>query len=190
MTWERGIMINRRKKRDVPIGIGFTGADKEDNLKTFLASEAHQILWERLEETKQRLPWTRSTVDDLKAYAERTGKMTVKQKSFATSLYIDACVTSDDRLFEQVETRKLGYRLMELELGRVRSLVIDIMYHTSSRPFSLGQTRAFKNIAKRQCVKLTKIPKLTEKEFDGWFLIEQRENVPILLEFQKAEDST
>lgn len=167
-------MTNRpRKKRNVPVGVGFTGADKENNLKEFLASEAHQMLWERLEETKQRLPWTRGTVDSLKAHVERTGEMTVKQKGFATSLYIDACVTTDERLTEQVETRKLGYRLMDLELGRVRSLVIDIMYHTSKRPFSMGQARAFKNIAKQQCVKLTHIPKLTNKEFDGWFLIDK-----------------
>ena len=169
-AWQIGV----RKKRVVPVGEGFTGKDREDSLKEFLASPTNKKLWERLEETRQRLPWTRSTIDSLKSYAERTGAMTEKQKGFATTLYIDACVTSDDRLFEQVETRKLGYRLMNLELGRVASLVIDIMYKTESRPFSLAQMRAFNNIAKRQRVKLTQIPKLTEETFDGWFLIEPK----------------
>jgi len=164
--------FSQRKKRDVPLGEGFTGKDKEDNLNKFFAVPEYKTLWDRLEETKQRLPWARSTVDSLKAYVEQKGTMTEKQKSFATSLYIDACVTTDDRLFEQVETRKLGYRLMELELGRVRSLVTDIMLKTDSRPFSLGQARAFNSIAKRQCVKLTQIPKLTDETFDGWFKIE------------------
>lgn len=161
-----------RKKRIVPEGQGFTGKDKEDNLKKFFASPEYKTLWNRLDETRQRLPWTRSTIDSLKNYIEEKGTLTDKQKSFATSLYIDACVTSDERLFEQVETRKLGYRLMELELGGVRSLVINIMSRVDSRPFSLGQARAFTSIAKRQCVKLTKIPKLTNETFDGWFKIE------------------
>lgn len=170
--------ISLRKKRVVPAGKGFTGKDKEDNLKEFFAYAQNRKLWERLEETKQRLPWTRSIVDSLKGYVEQAGKMTDKQKSFATSLYIDACVTNDDRLFEQVETRKLGYRLMELELGRVKSLVIDIMLKSDSRPFSLGQIRVFHSIAKVQCVKLTQIPKLTAETFDGWFRIEVGKECP------------
>ena len=166
--------MGNAKKRIVPAGEGFTGKDREDNLKEFFSSPEHKKLWDRLEETKQRLPWTRSTIDSLRGYIENTGTLTDKQKSFATSLYIDACVTTDDRLFEQVETRKLGYRLMELELGRVHSLVYDIMDRTDSRPFSLGQARAFNNIAKRQRVKLTQIPKLTDETFDGWFKIEPK----------------
>lgn len=166
--------MSSRKLRVVPMGEGFSGKDKEDNLNKFFASPEYKKLWDRLEETKQRLPWIRATVDSLEAYIEQTGTLTDKQKSFATSLYIDACVTSDDRLFEQVETRKLGYRLMDLELGRVRSLVIDIMFRTNTRPFSLGQMRAFNNIAKRQRVKLTQIPKLTDETFDGWSLIEPK----------------
>lgn len=165
--------IGKRKLRVVPVGEGFTGKDKEDNLNKFFASPEYKKLWDRLEETKQRLPWIHTTIDSLKAYIEQTGTLTDKQKSFATSLYIDACVTSDDRLFEQVEARKLGYRLMNLELGRVKGFVSDIMYKTNNRPFSLGQIRALNNIAKQQRVKLTQIPKLIDGvDFDGWFLTE------------------
>ena len=166
--------IRDTRKRTVKVGEGFTGKDKEDNLERFFAVPGNKKLWERLDETKQRLPWIRSTVDSLKGYAENNGVMTEKQKSFATSLYIDACVTTDDRLFEQVEARKLGYRLLNLQLGRVQVLVNDIMDKADSRPFSMGQIRVFKNIAKRQCVKLTQIPKLTDETFDGWFLIEKK----------------
>jgi len=162
----------KKRKRKIKIGEGFSGKDIEDNLKNFTASPEHKKLLDRLEETKQRLPWSRSTVDSLRTYIEQHGELTDKQKSFATSLYIDACVTTDDKLFEQVETRKLGYRLMELELGRVTNLVYDIMLRADTRPFSLGQQRALKNIAKRQCVKLTQIPKLNEETFDGWFKIQ------------------
>lgn len=162
-----------KRRRHVPDGEGFTGKDREDNLKKFFADTGNEKLWERLEETKKRLPWARKTIDSLKSYAEETGAMTDKQRGFATSLFIDSCVTRDDKLFEQVKTRKLGYRLMELELGRVRGLVIDIMYKADTRPFSLGQIRAFNNIAKRQQVKLTLTPKLTDETFDGWFLIQK-----------------
>jgi len=172
--------ISNRKRRVVPIGEGFTGKDKEDNLNKFLATPEYQTLWSRLEETKKRLPWTRSTVDSLKAFVEGKGSLTDKQKSFATSLYIDMCVMSDDRLFEQVETRKVGYRLLDLELGRARNFVIDVMYKTDTRPFSLGQMRALNNIAKRQRVKLTQIPKLVDGEtFDGWFLIATQEKANV-----------
>ena len=162
----------KSNQKIVPDNDSFTGKDREDNKEKFFADEGHKKLWERLDETKKRLPWIQATVDSLEAYIEKNGTLTDNQKSFATSLFIDACVTSDDRLFEQVETRKLGYRLMKLELGRVRSLVTDIMFRTNTRPFSLGQMRAFNNIAKRQIVKLTQIPKLTDETFDGWNLIE------------------
>ncbi len=165
-TWK-----TNKKRRTVPIGEGFTGKDRENTLNKFFASPENKKLWERLDETKQRLPWTRSTVDSLKTYAEKTGKMTEKQKSFATSLYIDTCVIGDDKLFEQVETRKLGFRLMQLELRNVQSLVTDIMFRTNTKSFSLGQIRAFQNIAKRQQAKLTKVKKLTDGvDFDGWNL--------------------
>jgi len=170
-AWQIGV----RKKRVVPVGEGFTGKDREDSLKEFLASPTNKKLWERLEETRQRLPWIGSLVDDLQSYAGKHGTLTDKQKSLATSIYIDACVTSDDKLFEQVETRKLGYRLLELGLSAAgKRFILDVMDRANSRPFSLGQIRAINDIAKRQCVKLTQISKLTDETFDGWFLIEPK----------------
>lgn len=152
---------------------GFTAKDKEVNLEQFFTSPGNKKLWDRLEETKKRLPWIRELVDSLQGHAEILGSMTDKQKCLATSIYIDACVTTDDKLFEQVETRKLGYRLMQLRLGnKAGNLIYDIMYRADTRPFSLGQMRVIKDIANNKRVELTNIPKLTDKTFDGWFYAE------------------
>jgi len=68
--------------------------------------------------------------------------------------------------------------LMVLNLGRVQQFVSDIMYRTDKRPFTLGQMRAFQNIAKRQREKLKEVPKLIDGEtFDGWFKKEPLEAV-------------
>ncbi len=154
----------------------FTGKDVQSEIDKFKAKPENATLWDRLEETKQRLPWIRSLVDSLQGQVIHKGALSDKQRSLATSLYLDACITSDDKVFEQQEARKLGYRLMVLNLGRVQQFVSDIMYRTDKRPFTLGQMRAFQNIAKRQREKLKEVPKLIDGEtFDGWFRIEKNE---------------
>ncbi len=151
----------------------FTGKDRDTEIAKFKAIPENATLWDRLEETKQRLPWIGSLVKSLQGQIVQKGVLSDKQRSLATSLYIDACVTSDDKVFEQQEARKLGYRLMVLNLGRVQQLVEDIMFRTDSRPFTLGQIRAFQNIAKRQRINLMNVPKMIDGEtFDGWFKIE------------------
>lgn len=153
----------------MPDGVGFTGKDRQTMKESFLADEGNQKLWERLKETKERLPWTRQIVTSLQEWVEKHGSLTEKQKGLATSLYIDACVISDDKLFEQAEARKLGYRLMELRLGRIHDTVHDIMLKSDGRILTPGQIGVFQGVAKQQCVKLTLIPKMTEENFDGWF---------------------
>lgn len=147
----------------------FTSADKESNRKEFLALPENAKLWERLAETEQRLPWCRTLINSLRGYAEFKGKMTDKQRSLATSLYLDCCMTSDDKLIEQVATRKLGYRLMELQLGRTNDFVRDVMFRCDNRAFTGGQMRAIQNIAKRVAHPLANIPEMTDDTFDGWF---------------------
>jgi len=168
MTYRRRWQWGKIKEKVNPPVDSFTGADKETVLKGFLAVPENTTLWNRLEETKETLPWLRSLVNSLQTQAGAKGALSDKQRSLATSLYLDACITTNDKVFEQQEARKLGYRLMRLNLGRVQQLVSDIMYRTESRPFSLAQIRAFQNIAQRQRVKLTQIPKLTSETFDGW----------------------
>jgi hypothetical protein len=150
----------------------FTGKDRDTAINEFKSKPENATLWNRLNETKERLPWVRYLVESLQSQIIHKGMLSDKQRSLATSLYLDACITTDDKIFEQREARKLGYRLMELNLGRVQQLVSDIMYRTDSRAFTLAQIRAFQNIAKRQRLNLMKVPKLIDGEtFDGWFKI-------------------
>ncbi len=156
----------------------FTAKDRDTEIEKFKATPENATLWDRLLETKERLPWTRQLVESLQRQVVSRGKLSDNQRSLATSLYIDTCITSDDKIFEQKEMRKLGYRLLTLNLGRVQEFVSDIMFRTDSRAFTLGQMRAFQNIAKRQRLQLTKVPKLIEGEtFDGWFKIEPSTDV-------------
>jgi len=149
--------------------IGFTQAEREGNLKAFLDTPEHKKLWERLEETEKRMPWCRQLVTSLRGYAEFKGKMTDKQKSLATSLYLDCCMTTDDKIQEQVNCRKLGYRLLELQLGRTGDFLLDVMTRCDGRAFTGGQMRAIYNISTRVAHPLASIPELTDDSFDGWF---------------------
>ncbi len=152
----------------------FTQAERDGNVQGFLSLPENAKLWERLEETSQRLPWCRSLVNNLKAYVEYKGKMSDKQKSLATSLYLDCCMTTDDKLEEQTNCRKLGYRLMELQLGRTGEFVRDVMLRCDGRAFTGGQMRAIYNIAKRVAHPLANIPELTDETFDGWFKLQPK----------------
>jgi hypothetical protein len=147
----------------------FTEAERKGNIQGFLSLPENAKLWERLEETEKRLPWCRSLVASLRGYVEFKGKMTDKQKSLATSLYLDCCMTTDDKLEEQVNCRKLGYRLLELQLGRTGDFVRDVMCRCDGRAFTGGQMRAFYNIAKRVAHPLANIPEINDEIFDGWF---------------------
>jgi hypothetical protein len=155
---------------------GFTDEDRDLNIKAFCDNLEHKKLWERLGETEKIMPWNKSLIQSLKTYIGNTSKLTSKQKSLATSLYLDCCMTSEDKLIEQVTTRKLGYRLMELELGQRKwsgshstmHFIRDVMYRTDTRPFTGGQIRALQNIAQRYATKLADIE--LNGDFDGWFL--------------------
>lgn len=147
----------------------FTQADKESNLAKFLETPEHKKLWERLEETEKRMPWCRNLVASLRGYTEFKGAMTDKQKSLATSLYLDCCMTTDDKIQEQVNCRKLGYRLLELRLGRTGDFILDVMTRCDGRAFTGGQMRAIYNIAKRVAHPLASVPEMTDDSFDGWF---------------------
>jgi len=184
------MMANRRKRnifqsvtshkldwREIPQD-SFTMADREKALEEFRAKlPGNATLWDRLEETRARLPWLRSLVDSLQSQIIVKGELSDKQRSLATKLYLDACMTSDDKIEEQQEARKLGYRLLELNLGNAFTFVNDVMFKSSSRPLSFGQMRAMRNIAKRQVNKLAQVPKLTDETFDGWFQIVPKEDV-------------
>ncbi len=151
----------------------FSAQDRQTEIDKFKSIPENATLWDRLVETKELLPWAKKLVESLQNQVVKKGHLTDAQRSLATSLYLDACITSEDKVFEQREARKLGYRLMLCNLGRVQQFVEDIMFRTDSRAFTLGQMRALQNIANRQRTNLMKIPKLIDGEtFDGWFKIE------------------
>lgn len=159
-----------RRKRLVPAGVGFTGADIESNLNAFFSiADGNKKLWERLHETRDRLPWLRGLIDSLTGTVESKGELTGKQKSLATSLYIDSCTMTDEKIAEQVKMRKVGYRLMTLGLGRANKFIGDVMFRTNTRSLSLAQMRAMNDVAVRVRTELQKVPKLTDEDFDGWF---------------------
>jgi len=153
-------------------GYGFTAVDKEEVRSKFLAVPENKKLWDRLEETVNRLPWTRYLVDSLKDWIDHHGSLTANQKSLVTKLYLDCCITTEDRLAEQRTTRKLCYRLNELELGKLQVFISDVLYKTNTRPFTSGQINALNKIAQRHQKKLAEIPEILDENFDGWFFIE------------------
>jgi hypothetical protein len=146
---------------------GFSAADKEERINYFLSSPENKRLLERLNETRNRLPWTQKIVDSLKSRIEHSGELSDKQRSLATKLYLDCCITTDEKLIEQVETRKTCLRLLGMELGKTADFIYNMVYHSDTRPFTVNQIRAVNNIAKRHRKALEEAPPLTD--FDGWF---------------------
>ena len=151
---------------------GFTQEDKDTNVAMFCEDPAQKSLWDRLTEVEQRMPWTRELVKSLKEYVGGTGKLTSPQMGLATNLYIDCCMITDERMDEQIAVRKMGYRLLELELGqKTRQFVSDVMYRCGTRRFTPGQSRALYNIATRYSHALAQVADLPDEEFDGWMKI-------------------
>jgi len=124
---------------------------------------------EMLEEMK-RLPWRKDILKSLTQQLKERGKLTPKQQSFITDMYIDNCIISDEEINRQVKLRKLCFRLQECRLGRVQSFVNSVITFTENRPFSLAQGRSIINIAHRKRKELQTIEEYTEKNFDGWRL--------------------
>ncbi len=151
---------------------GFTQEDKDTNVAMFCENPEQKNLWDRLTEVEQRMPWTRELIKSLKDYVGGTGKLSSAQMGLATNLYIDCCMITDERMDEQVNVRKMGYRLLELELGqRTRRFVTDVMYQCNTRRHTPGQIRALSNIASRYSHALTQVADLPDEEFDGWLRI-------------------
>lgn len=151
---------------------GFTQEDKDINVAMFCENPEHKNLWDRLTEVEQRMPWTRELIKSLKDYVGGTGKLSSAQMGLATNLYIDCCMITDERMDEQVAVRKMGYRLLELELGqKTRMFVGDVMVKCGTRRFTPGQVRALNNIASRYSHALAQIDDLPDEEFDGWLKI-------------------
>jgi len=138
------------------------------NLEKFKAK--NPVIIDMLTEMKARIPWFNTLISSLLANIEYKGKLSDKQMSLVTSLYMDSCVISDEMIIEQQKARKLCYRLLELELGHTRKFVVSLLTNTDSRVFTTRQIQALKTVANRFSVRLGGVA-VPADSFDGWFLI-------------------
>lgn len=168
MDWMASAMLRNRYIRPIQ---EVSADEQTTNVAKF--SEDHAETLSMLTEIRDRMPWRRGVVDDLTKFVKNKGKMSAKQRMFITSMYIDNCAMSDMRVREQIATRKLMYRLLQLgTLGKVKNFVYDVSYRTDSMPFSPNQIKALQRIAERSRQALADIPELDDTHFDGWFKIE------------------
>lgn len=143
----------------------FKKAVKEEGFVQFQKDNPRAV--EMLEEM-QRIPWRRDIVNSLMEQAKKKGKLSPKQLSLVTDLYLDNCMTSDADIARQVACRKLVFRLMKCRLGRMVEFVHSVHDFTYNRPFTAAQMRAIQNIAKKKENELGEIKEYDETNFDGW----------------------
>lgn len=146
----------------------FVETDRENNPKFVEFRKNNPRVIEMLFEIKERIPWQRELVNSLIEQIKFKGRLTDKQKSLVTSVYADSCMKSDKDIELQVEYRKLIFRLLETRLGKVKVFVNSVMLNTTTKPLSLLQMRAIRNVAEKNKVELANIAELNESNFDGW----------------------
>ena len=137
-----------------------------DNLAKY--KEKHPRIIEMLEEMKDRIPWQRQMTESLLHWIIKRGDLSEKQTALVVSLYADSCVRSDSNIKAQVECRKLCYRLMKTQLGKMNGFVLSVLDHTNTYPLSPAQMKAIQKVAKRKETELEDVPDLTGDNFDGW----------------------
>jgi len=122
---------------------------------------------EMIAEIYDRIPWRRAVAKSLLEQIKYKGSLTPKQESFATSLYIDSCVMTDDEIRRQHECRKLAMRLLKTRLGLVNEFIASVVNQTHSRSLSAAQMRGIQNIAARKKKELDNVPEI-EPSQDDW----------------------
>jgi hypothetical protein len=138
----------------------------QKNMATFNTSYPNAI--KMLEEIDTRLPWRKNIVDSLMRWVKNKGSLSAKQLSLVTDMYLDNCAMSDSSIKEQVNCRKLCFRLLETRLGKVTSFIKSVTAQTDTRPFSQSQMRGVRKIADFKKKELSQVPELSGKNFDGW----------------------
>lgn len=136
----------------------------EQNLEIF--KQTNQRAWEMLEELKTRCPWRKGIVNSLVGYVEFKGQLTAKQLSLITDMYLDNCAMSDGDITEQVDCRKLCFKLMNTSLGKMGKFIQSVLNQTGTRPFTQAQIRGVRKIANWKKEELSKIN--IDSTFDGW----------------------
>jgi hypothetical protein len=158
----------------------FTAADKEASVEKFLLKDTNAKLWSMMDELSARLPWTKTLMTELKDYVALKECLTDGQTTLVVNLYMNSCVMSDESLAEQKAVRRLivrlslcnldgGYRARNYGNG-TESFVRSVKSFTDKRPFTHNQMSAVKKLAERNQSRLSQAPELTDENYDGWFL--------------------
>ncbi len=130
------------------------------------ASKKPRIM-EMLLEVDKRIPWQRHLTQSMLKQIRIKGRLSAKQESLITSLYIDSCVVSDAEIQRQIECRKLCGRLKGCRLGRLDRFITSVWLQTYQKRFSPAQMRAINNIAEKCQDKLDDVPELPPDAWDA-----------------------
>ena len=121
-----------------------------------------------LQELSERVPWNRQIITSLTDYIKRTGKLTDKQKSLVTSMYMDSCVMSDEFISDQIETRRLSSKILICHINtKTSDFICSVLTKTFNRPFTLAQIRVIKKIVEQHETEISKITDFNEATW-GW----------------------
>lgn len=137
------------------------------------SSKTNKRIVEMLEEINNGLPWAKEIVKSLNTFINTLGKISNKQKSLVTELYLQTCVTSEDTVKKQQHIRKLLYRLTKVKYGSrswEKNFVTDLYFKRTKYPYSPAQISRVEKLAVTFRNQLANIPPVKEEAFDGWFV--------------------
>jgi hypothetical protein len=124
----------------------------------------------RLDEIRTRMVWSKSFIDSLSNQIKEKGYLSEKQLSSITSMYIDSCAWTDEKVKEQQSARKLLYRLAECRIGYSADFIISLLSNSLKYPLSHSQLSSLFKVVNRFRVQLEKVPELTDDCWDGWIV--------------------
>lgn len=147
----------------------FVDVIKETTLLGKYASNKPRIM-EMLLEVNKRIPWQRYITNSLLKQIRNKGRLSPKQESLITSLYIDSCVISDATIRRQVECRNTCNRLRKCRLGHTSKFIDSVYQQTFQRQFSPAQMRAIDNISLAKAHELYQVVNNKEDNLvpDSW----------------------
>lgn len=165
----------RKTNRYKKVFTEMTEKEKITNRHVFEEDENNHNIIKFMSEVSSRMLWCKSLVDSLWLHIERRGFLSDAQKGLVTSLYIDNCAWTDNKIKEQQAARKLCYRLLECNLGRSNNFIQDLFSRSEKWPFSNGQLRALYTVANRFRKQLDNISQIEDNRWDGWFRKEKED---------------
>jgi len=152
-----------------------------DKVEAFInAAEQNKNLWTMLEDI-EKIPWYKPVAENLKDYVRRKGRLSDKQKSYVTSMYLDYCVITDNEIEKQREARKLLWRMRTMESDAFTFKTWNRRFISSlwaqHKPYTFAQLDTLNKIATKYKLRLSRVPEVADEAFDGWNVdyLKQRE---------------